>query len=149
MGTNKFCDEIFNDERLKDKIIDGACDLVAADRKGGDLDQAVFRQAISMFHELATYTKVFEPHFLKKSQKFISSWAEQATSEMRVAEYVDSCVKFMAKEKERCDLYSLDNTTRRGLVSLLEYHLIERRQAFLGKILLSTSQVVYILDSLS
>ena len=125
---------VFENDQLKTKIVMGACDLVDADRTGQTFDSSLLRDTIAMFHELSVYTSVFEPAFLEKSQSYIMTWSEQASSSKNLADYVRSSVKLMDQEMIRCDLYSLDSTTRRDMLVLLEKHLVQLREDRLGKL---------------
>lgn len=125
-----FRDGIFNTEALKQKIIDGACDLISADRMDQDLDDLTLKQAVSMFHSLATYTNSFEPRMLAFSQTYILEWTEQKSAGA-VPDYVKAATEFMSSEVRRCELYGLDMSTRRDLLALLEDHLIENKVDYL------------------
>ena len=125
-----FRDNIFNTEELKPRIIDGACDLIAADRMEQDLDRAILRRAIAMFHDLATYTSSFEPRMLAFSQTYVQQWAEEKSAGA-LADYVKAATKFMEREVERCERYELDMSTRRDLLAVLEDGLVERKVDFL------------------
>ena len=129
--VQNFRDIIFNNDTLKSKTVDGACDLVEADRTGQELDTATFRQAIDMFHVLATYTSSFEPRLGALSQRFIMQWADREASERTVPEYVKASEDLMAKEMTRCELFGLDSTTRRDILALLEDHLVQRKVEYL------------------
>ena len=107
----------------------GACDLVQADRNGEELDKETFRDAIAMCHDLTIYTSFFEPKLLELSQQFVADWAEQASQDKGLADYVQSAVQLMEKEMERCEHFNLDSTTRRDLLALLEDHLVHRQEA--------------------
>ncbi|KAF2087999.1 Cullin-domain-containing protein [Saccharata proteae CBS 121410] len=117
---------ICEDPVLKEKIVMGACDLVEADRNGDSLmDQTTFRDAISMFHDLGIYTSMLEPKLLEMSQTFITEWVEQ-NADKSLAESVRSIVQLIDSEMTRCELFNLDTSTRRDLLTLLEDHLIQR-----------------------
>lgn len=126
-----FRDAIFEDQKLKPRIVDGACDMISADRSGKDLDRSLLRHAVTMFHEIATYTNAFEPRMLGFAQQYVVDWADQLSAEKALPEYVNEAVNFMTKEIERCDLFGLDQSTRRDLLALLEDHIIERKLDFL------------------
>ncbi|KAK5143705.1 hypothetical protein LTR04_001792 [Oleoguttula sp. CCFEE 6159] len=130
MAVTLFLNSIFEDPNLKSKIIDGACDLVAADRMEDSLDHSTFRKAIEMFHDLGTYTSTFEPRMLSLSQSYIAEWAEKTGKERDLAGYVNASVQFMQREMGRCEMFGLDATTRRDL-ALLEDHLVQRQESFL------------------
>ncbi|OJD31192.1 ubiquitin ligase subunit [Diplodia corticola] len=120
---------VCEDATLKPKLVAGACELVQADRTGEELDKETFRDAISMCHDLTIYTSFFEPKLLEISQQFVADWAEQASQEKGLAEYVQSAVQLMEKEMERCEHFNLDSTTRRDLLALLEDHLVQRQES--------------------
>lgn len=133
MAVAQFRSIIFEDAKLRSRIVDGTCDLVASDRAGEQLDHTTFRDAISMFHDLSTYTTIFEPRFLELSQSYTMRWVETAVAEKSLADYVRSAVGLAEKEKQRCEIFGLDTTTRRDLVTILEDHLVQRQQDRLGK----------------
>ncbi|KAK0664189.1 Cullin-4A [Lasiodiplodia hormozganensis] len=120
---------VCEDATLKPKLVAGACDLVQADRNGEELDKETFRDAIAMCHDLTIYTSFFEPKLLELSQQFVADWAEQASQDKGLADYVQSAVQLMEKEMERCEHFNLDSTTRRDLLALLEDHLVHRQEA--------------------
>lgn len=127
-----FQDNVFEHEALKPQIVDGACELVAADRQGGkQLDQGLFKQAVDMFHDLAVYNASFEPRFLGLTQQYVTAWSESMTGELGVPDYVKQSNLVIAKEMSRCEDFALDNSTRRDLLELLEVHLIVRQEAYL------------------
>lgn len=125
-----FRETIFNHNGLKPKIISGICDLVTADRtKAQSLDKNLFRQSVDMLHELSTYTSSFEPQFLGVTQQYVSEWSEEIIGEKTVPEYIALAEGFIAKELERCEEFDLDSSTRRELLTLLEHHFVERKEA--------------------
>lgn len=127
-----FREIVFDHDALKAQVIDGACELVSADRRGGNqLDQGLFRQAVDMFHDLAVYNASFEPRFLGATQKYIVAWSERNTRDLSVSDYVKQANQVIAKEMSRCEDFALDNSTRRDLLELLEEYLIVRPEAYL------------------
>ena len=138
-----FREIIYNNATLKPMIVDGACELVQADRTGQELDTSTFRQAINMFHDLATYTNSFEPRLGAVSQKYIMEWADAAVVEKKLPEYIRASEALMSKEMERCEAFGLDSSTRRDLLALLEDHLVQRKLDYL----VSTPDVGALLDA--
>ncbi|PNS17618.1 hypothetical protein CAC42_3013 [Sphaceloma murrayae] len=126
-----FRDLVFQDSAIKQKTVDGACELISRDRKGLAVDRSTLRDAINMFHALAVYTSMFEPRLLALSQKYISAWAEDTSRDKSLPGYVDDAVQLMSQEGERCDVFALPSSTRRDLMTLLEDHLIDLRVAYL------------------
>lgn len=127
-----FRDIVANSPLLKEKIIAGACELVERERtlsvSTKAKDEALFRQAVDMFHELSIYTASFEPAFLATTQQWLAEWSDKMIMEMSVPEYVAVADKTIANEMRRCDDFALDRSTRRELLALLEDHLIERKE---------------------
>ena len=144
MGLTQFRSYIFSDSSLKSKILQGACDLVTADRNshGSPVDHSLLRQAIDVFHALMVYTKDFEPMLLGESQEYFVKWADQQSSSQSLAKYVEECHKLIGRETSRCDIYGLDPSTRRELVAKMEELLIRRKES----VLVHTASVAALLE---
>ena len=130
MGVNEFRTNIFMPQQLQSKILQGACDLVSADRSGDEpaRNNILYRDAIKMFHSLSVYTKFFEPKLMSESEQYYLSWAGRTVSETELAGYVESCVKLIDQEISRCDMFGLDQTTKKALEQYLEDILVDQRQ---------------------
>ena len=130
MGTDLFRENLFLHQSLRQKILQGACDLVGADRKGrlSADDQGLLQEAIAMFHSLPVYIKYFEPRLLSESEQYFCAWAEQAIASNDLAGYVDMCDKLMEQESERSSKLGLEQTTIRAIRTYLEDILIDQRQ---------------------
>lgn len=127
-----FREIVFNNESLKSHIVEGACDLVAKERQQqSGVDQDLFKRAVEMFHELTVYTASFEPRFLGHSQEFVDQWSTETSQEKNVPEYVALAGECITKEMDRCENFALSLSTRRDLLSLLEQHMIVRRETYL------------------
>ena len=123
-----FREIVFSRPEIKARIVDGACDLVSAERKNQSaLDKTLFMQAVDMFHELQVYTASFEPRFLCYTQEFVAEWSDEMIVEKSVPEYVAVAEDFIAKEMARCEEFALDASTKRDLLALLEDHLVVRK----------------------
>ena len=130
MGVNEFLTTVFMPHQLKSKILQGACDLVNADRGGDEAarNNSLYREAIKMFHSLAVYTKFFEPKLMSESEQYYMSWAEETVSKTDLTGYVESCVKLIDQELRHCDTFGLDQTTKKALEQYLEDILVDQRQ---------------------
>lgn len=130
LGTNLFRDHIFLNSSLRPKILQGACDLVAAERRNSlSADNGnLLCKAIDMFHALAVYTKYFEPKLLCDSEKYFASWAKQAVSSNDLAGFVQMCDRMIEQESARSDKFGLEQTTSKVLETYLEEILIEQQQ---------------------
>lgn len=123
---------IFEDPSLQGKIVEGACDLLLSDRIGISSERALFADTVKMFHELGIYTDDFEPRMLALSQTYIADWSDKECLEKALPDYVSSSVKLMASEMQRCSDFDLNQTTRSALLTLLEDHTIQRKEAELS-----------------
>ena len=120
---------VFDNEVLRPRIVDGACDLVAAERtQSKALDKSLFGQAVEMFQQLSTYTASFEPRFLALSQDYVEKWSDELITDKPVSEYIALANEFMAKEMARCDEFELSSSTKRELLTLLEDHIVQRKE---------------------
>ncbi|KAF1938487.1 Cullin-domain-containing protein [Clathrospora elynae] len=120
---------IFEHAKLNNRIIDGACDLVAADRTGSDLDSEMFSKTVNMFHEMHVYTLKFEPRLMDLSQEYVVKWADAESAEKSLPDYVRGTRALIDREMKRVEMFSLPNTTKRELLTLLEDHLISRKES--------------------
>lgn len=88
----------------------------------------MFSKAVNMFHDMSVYTLGFEPQMMEMSQEYVKNWADLESAEKSLADYVRSAQALMDREMERVAKYSLPNTTKRELLSLLEDHLISKKK---------------------
>ncbi len=130
MGVNEFRTNVFTSDQLQSKILQGACDLLSADRNEDEIarNDSLYRDAIKMFHSLAEYTKSFEPRLMSESAQYYAAWAEKTVSTTDLAGYVESCVKLFDRELRRCEMFGIDQTTKKALEQYLEDILVEGRQ---------------------
>ncbi|KAF2658953.1 Cullin-domain-containing protein [Lophiostoma macrostomum CBS 122681] len=119
---------IFEHPKLNKRIVDGACDLISLDREGKDLDRETFEKTIKMFHEMQVYTRYFEPRMLQLSQEFVAEWADRE-AEGSLPQYVKAARALMKGEISRVEVFRLDGSTKRDLLTLLEDHLISRKES--------------------
>jgi cullin 4 len=133
MGLILFRTYIFSECQLRSRILQGSCDLVDYDRNGAQnmANPDLLRRAIGMFHDLGVYTKAFEPQILEDSSSFFSSWADRDSANKPIAQFVEACHDLIQSEMKRCDLFSLDSTTRRELSSLVDENLVTRQKGAL------------------
>jgi cullin-4 len=88
----------------------------------------MFSKAVNMFHDLHVYTKDFEPRLMELSQEFVLKWADEE-AEKPLQEYTRNARALMDREMLRVERFGLPNTTRRDLLTLLEDHLISRKES--------------------
>lgn len=125
MGLSLFRSYIFSDFWLKDRILQGAYDLIEADREdsGRTVDTGLLRSTIELFHELDVYVSDFEPLLVAKSKEYFSLWAEQEASGY-LATFADNSHRLIEREFNRCEFYSLNRSTKQKLSELLDQILV-------------------------
>lgn len=133
MGLSQFRSLVFADKSLRPKILQGACDLIAAERgeeTGNRPDSTLLRAAIDLFHNLDVYNSDFEPLLMDKTREFITSWALQRVGGS-LASYVAQSHRLIEREVERCELFSLNRSTKQQLSELLDQILISQQETVL------------------
>jgi cullin-4 len=128
ISVDLFRASIFAHAKLNPRIVDDACHLVATDRAGADLDSDMFSKTVNMMHDMHVYTKHFEPRLLELSQEYVIKWADEE-AEKPLPDYVKSASALMDREMSRVAKFGLPNTTKRNLLTLLEDHLISRKES--------------------
>ncbi|KAL3460377.1 hypothetical protein BJX64DRAFT_278566 [Aspergillus heterothallicus] len=126
MGLLQFRQHIYSDSTLQPKILQGACDLVAADRNQEQsivADSSLLRHAIDLFHGLDVYTSGFEPGLITASNVFFTLWSQQEASGY-LASYVDNSHRLIEREVNRCEQFSFNRTTKQKLSELLDQTLV-------------------------
>jgi len=148
-AITQFRHTILNKGRINHKpivswVVAGVCDLVQFDRAGekASFDASLLRDAISMLHISGTYEKTFEPEFLRISEEYYQNFAgDLSNSEIDV--FIASCDRLIQIESLRCDTYNFDNSTKKNLLELAHYELIEQ----CSDKLLNTKGVEMLIDS--
>ncbi|KAJ0425429.1 hypothetical protein BJY00DRAFT_298514 [Aspergillus carlsbadensis] len=126
MGLIQFRQHVYADPALQPKILQGACDLVAADRNqehSSVADSSLLRNAIELFHGLDVYTSGFEPGLVIASNVFFTLWSQQEASGY-LASYVDNSHRLIEREVSRCEQFSFNRTTKQKLSDLLDQTLV-------------------------
>jgi cullin-4 len=89
----------------------------------------MFSKTVNMFHEMQVYTGHFEPRLMEISQEYVVKWADAESAKKSLPEYVRSARALMDREMKRVEMFSLPNTTKRELLTLLEDHLISKKES--------------------
>lgn len=130
MGLIQFRSYIFSDNSLKPKVLQGACDLITADRgaeSSGMPDPALLRAAIELFHNLDVYNSDFEPLLVAETERFVKLWARREAGGY-LASYVENSHRLIEREVERCGLFSLNRSTKQKLSELLDQILVTEHE---------------------
>ncbi|MCJ1474829.1 hypothetical protein MMC13_003489 [Lambiella insularis] len=136
LGKIQYRTYIFSDPLLKPLILQGACNLIANDRKNYEAmtDGPLLSNAIDMFHALSVYTREFEPKLLGESQTYFNSWAHAQSISLSLARYVEACHAFISREMTRCEQLNFETTTEKDLTTLLDRLLISAQELTLTQI---------------
>lgn len=130
MGLIQFRQHIFSDAVLQPKILQGACDLVEADRgeeQSVVADSLLLRNTIELFHGLDIYTTGFEPLLISESKKYFSSWAQREATGY-LATFAENSHRLIEREVTRCELFSLNRSTKQMLSELLDRALVTEQE---------------------
>ena len=125
--------KLFEESKLRDRILNGVVDLVDMDRREqiSEQDSTLLRESVGTMHELGIYSSDFEPVFKTSSEKYFRSWREEAASKDNLGQYASNCTRLLANEMKRCDLLSLDRSTRSMLAELFDTIFIEEEAELL------------------
>ncbi|TQB75333.1 hypothetical protein MPDQ_003310 [Monascus purpureus] len=136
MGLNQFRVYIFSGAKLKGKVLQGACDLIEADRDGNSKwveDTSLLRSTIGLFHSLDVYVSDFEPLFISESKRYFSSWAQREAAGY-ITSFTENSHRLIQREVDRCEFYSLNRSTKQQLSELLDRTLVvEQENALLNQ----------------
>ena len=130
MGLMQFRQHIFSDAVLQPKILQGSCDLIEADRgeeQSVVADSLLLRNAIELFHGLDIYTTGFEPLFVSESRNYFSSWAQREATGY-LATFAENSHRLIEREVNRCELFSLNRSTKQKLSELLDRALVTEQE---------------------
>ncbi|KAF7593333.1 hypothetical protein BBP40_011622 [Aspergillus hancockii] len=133
MGLIQFRQHIYDDPVLQPKVLQGACDLIEADRderRSMSADSSLLRNAIEFFHGLDVYTTGFEPLLVSESKKFFTSWAQREASGY-LATFAENSHRLIEQEVDRCTLFSLNRSTKQKLSELLDQTLVAEQESVL------------------
>ncbi|KAL4957715.1 Cullin family-domain-containing protein [Aspergillus filifer] len=143
MGLTQFRQHIYSDGVLRDKVLRGACDLVAADRseeRSMVADSSLLRNAMELFHALDVYVSGFEPALVSDSKDFFVLWAQQEASG-DLATYVQNSHRLVEREMNRCAQFSFNKSTKQKLSELLDQTLVTDQEG----VLLDQREILYLL----
>ncbi|KAL8962648.1 MAG: hypothetical protein Q9193_000980 [Seirophora villosa] len=128
MGTSEYRNQVFSHPTLQPRILSGACDLMAAERRetSAERDSALLRNAIEMFYSLGVYSSHFGPELLGRSSSYFASWSDDKAKTLDLALYIEASQRLIDEEVQRCDDLGLHEVTRKTLETYLEDLLIDQ-----------------------
>lgn len=145
MGISQFRLVVFSDARIKQRVIQGACDLMnsARAKRQSPSDDVLMQCAVGMFRKLGIYSKDFEPNLLHESTRDMLIRGEERSNRTTLAEYVLECQELCVDEVQRCTFYGLDLLTSMKLQKQAELILVENQQT---KLLRASDVSLLLLD---
>ncbi|RMZ85556.1 hypothetical protein DV737_g578, partial [Chaetothyriales sp. CBS 132003] len=127
-GLLLFRQHVFDEPAIQQKVLDGTAALINKDRRGeieqDEASQLLIKQALDILHELAEYSSHFEPVFRQASDDYFHWWKTHRSGKDNLADYAPNCTRLLDAEMRRCDLLSLDRSTRSILAQLFDQILI-------------------------
>ncbi|KAI9827754.1 MAG: hypothetical protein M1832_004243 [Thelocarpon impressellum] len=133
MGLAQFRVHVFSLKALKQKLLQGMCDLLDHERREQRAlgDTSLLRSSTDMVHDLLVYSSSFEPALLRASEAYYDAWAAEKSADLDLAGYVGQCDRLMRDEMARAELLNLDASTRRDMTLMLQDSLVRKRAAVL------------------
>ena len=120
-GRLLFKEKAFEDSMLRRRSMAGVADLINADRKGrlSDEESNLLRRSIDTFHELTIYADL-ETALIESTGQYFRRWREDEAEISDLGYYASVCSNLLQTEVARCDLFSLDRTTKNGIAGLFD-----------------------------
>lgn len=125
-GLIAFRSVVFEDSIIKPKVLSGVVTLIDSDRKRqlGEKDFALLRQSIDVLHQLSIYTSDFEPLFQTATDGYFRLWRNTESHKDSLGEYANACTDLLVRELTRCDILTLDRSTRGQISDLFDIVLV-------------------------
>lgn len=125
-GLVSFRAVVFEDAAIKPKVLSGVVTLIDSDRKRqlSEKDSILLRQSVDVLHQLSIYTSDFEPLFQAATDAYIRLWRDTESHKDDLGEYVNACTGLLARELTRCDILTLDRSTRNQISDLFDVVLV-------------------------
>ena len=120
-GRLLFRDRAFEDSILRRRSMAGVADLIDMDREGRLSDELsnLLRRSIDTFHELTIYTHL-ENDLIESTGQYFRRWRASEAESSNLGHYANVCSNLLQTEVARCDLFSLDWTTKNGIADLFD-----------------------------
>lgn len=125
-GLVSFRAVVFEDPIIRPKVLSGVVTLIDSDRKRqlNEKDSTLLRQSIDVLHQLSIYTSDFEPPFQTATEAYFRLWRDTESHKDDLGEYANACTDLLARELTRCDLLTLDRSTRHQISDLFDTVLV-------------------------
>ncbi|KAK5078390.1 hypothetical protein LTR64_003199 [Lithohypha guttulata] len=120
-----FRSALLQDEDIRSVILAAAVELVQHHRKGDTSRIELLKASVDAFHDLEVYSSDFEPMLLRVSRKWFEEWRREEAEKDDLPHYVRSCSALIEAEMHRCDILSLDRSTRSQLCDMFDNIMIE------------------------
>jgi len=126
-GLISFRSMVFEDSIIKPKVLSGVVTLIDSDRKRqpSEAESTLLLQSIDVLHQLGLYTTDFEPLFQTATDRYLRVWRDTESHKDNLGEYANACTELLARELTRCDILSLDRSTRSQISDLFDIVLLD------------------------
>ncbi|RPB15968.1 ubiquitin ligase subunit CulD [Morchella conica CCBAS932] len=135
IGLDIFRKHIATDATLEPLFLRGIFILIDTDRRT-DSDGATPAQShniplllscIRMISNLGMYNHAFEPQFITFSRTYFSQLAAAESSSQPLSSYLRTTSTQLEHETARCDRFTLEQSTKRDLIAVIEDEMVRKR----------------------
>ncbi|KAI5812658.1 Cullin family-domain-containing protein [Pyronema omphalodes] len=132
-GISLFRKHIVENQSLEKRLQNGVFELFKQDRQSGgedSLNTTLLKSYMTMISELSLYSW-FEPDFIQNSRLYYKELAERESLAESPIAYIRECALQIEKETMRCEKFSLEVSTKRQLLSVLDEEVIKHKISLL------------------
>ncbi|KAI5786275.1 Cullin family-domain-containing protein [Pyronema domesticum] len=128
-GISMFRKHIIENRSLEKRLQNGVFELFKQDRQSGGEDSintTLLKSYMTMISDLGLYSW-FEPDFIQDSRSYYKQLAERESLAESPIAYIRECALQIEKETMRCEKFSLEVSTKRQLLSVLDEEIIKQK----------------------
>lgn len=118
-GLDAFRSCVISNKDIKYRTVKGILSLIEFERNGITVDRQLIKSLLRMFMSLQIYDNVFEPEFLKATQRMYEQESKVKLQELEISHYLIHVSKRLNEETERLLIY-LDSSTAKKLINVTE-----------------------------
>jgi len=126
MGLELFRSQLLLETPLREKIIEGAIDMITTERCGDTINSSLLQSLVRIFIDLTLYHEEFEEPFLNRTQLFYRSEGEKLVHERDIVDYLQHVEQRLKEEGVARITAYIDLSTKPKLIKLVENELLER-----------------------
>ncbi|KAI9499099.1 cullin 4 [Zychaea mexicana] len=121
--------EVYQDcQKVRQRVIENALDLVRCERDGKDADSPLLQSVLHMLIDLKRYHRDFEPRLLEESKNYYDAEGNRLVQEMDMSMYLEHVAYRIHQEVQHVNTKKLfDKSTKVPLNSIVEHELLTKR----------------------